>query len=60
MNISWVGPLYISDAYGRKVVITTEPRTGMNSSLQEVGKTYGVIKFWKGAKDIPHWSTDGR
>ncbi len=60
MNITWVGSLIIYDAHEKKVVITTKPRTGMNINLQEVGKTYGVIKFWKGAKDIPHWSTDGK
>jgi hypothetical protein len=60
MSISWSGDLTIKDANGNDVKIDTEPRTGMNEELQEVGKGYGVIKFWKGATDKPHWSTDGR
>lgn len=60
MSITWSGKLIIKDASGSDVKIDTTPRTGMNSKLHEVGKTYGVIKFWQGEKDKPHWSTDGR
>jgi hypothetical protein len=60
MSISWSGKLVINDADGNAVTIDTTPRTGMNSKLHEVGKSYGVVKFWRGAKDKPHWSTDGR
>ncbi|WP_217806137.1 hypothetical protein [Chromobacterium violaceum] len=60
MTITWSGDLTIQDADGNSVVIKTQPRTGMNAELKTVGASYGVIKFWKGAKDKPHWSTDGR
>lgn len=60
MSISWVGNLSIVSADGSIVDVVTEPRTGMNARLQAVGASYGVIKFMGGAKDVPHWSTDGR
>lgn len=60
MTISWSGPLTISDASNNRVTIQTVPRAGMNPDLKTVGASYGVIKFWKGASDKPHWSTDGR
>jgi D-alanyl-D-alanine dipeptidase len=60
MTISWTGNLTIVDGKGKTVTISTTPRTGMNAELQKVGKSYGVIKFWKGLRDKPHWSTDGR
>lgn len=60
MSISWSGRLMIKDVDGKDVMIDTQPRTGMNVKLQKVGESYGVIKFWKGAVDKPHWSTDGR
>ncbi len=60
MNISWSGILTIQDANGKSIKIQTAPQTGMNATLQEIGKSYGVIKFLKGLKDKPHWSTDGR
>ncbi|WP_197715448.1 hypothetical protein [Aquitalea magnusonii] len=60
MNIGWRGTLKIIDANGDEVEIRSSPSSGMNSDLHKVGKSYGVIKFWKGAKDKPHWSTDGR
>jgi hypothetical protein len=56
MTISWNGALTIQDATGNAITIATEPRSGANSDLQEVGKTYGVIKL---ATDPPHWSSDG-
>lgn len=60
MSISWGATLTITDADGSEVVINEEPRTGMNTELHTVGRTYGVTKFTGGAKDKPHWSTDGR
>lgn len=60
MSISWAGSLSIVSADGSTVTVSTEPRTGMNPRLQAVGASYGVIKFIGGAKDKPHWSTDGR
>jgi hypothetical protein len=58
MTISWQGTLKIRDASGHTVEIATTPRTGMNTELWAVGKTYGVIKG--PPNDAPHWSTDGR
>lgn len=60
MAIDWAGSLVVADKAGRKVVIATSPRSGMNSALHMVGKTYGVTKFLGGDKDRPHWSLDGR
>lgn len=60
MSISWKGTLSIADATGTLVEIKTEPRTGMNSELRAIGSSYGVTKYWKGAKDKPHWLTDGK
>ncbi|WP_157724992.1 peptidoglycan-binding domain-containing protein [Vogesella sp. LIG4] len=60
MNVSWSGSLVVCDATGNSITIDTEPKTGMSEKLHAVGKSYGVIKFWKGAKDKPHWSVDRR
>lgn len=60
MNISWSGTLTIEQKDGTSVVITSTPRTGMNAELAKVGASYGVIKFYGGAADRPHWSTTGR
>lgn len=60
MTISWGGTITVKDASDNDIEIDTQPRTGMNAKLHEVGASYGVIKFWKGASDKPHWSVDGR
>ena len=60
MSISWEGNLDIEDVSGNQVLISTQPRDGMNEDLHSVGAGYGVIKFHGGARDRPHWSTDGR
>lgn len=60
MSISWTGDLVIKKADGTSVTITSEPKTGMNTDLKDVGATYNVIKFLGGESDIPHWSADGR
>lgn len=56
MNVSWTGTLSVKDRKGKVVNITSGPRTGQNSDLHAVGKTYGVVKL---ATDPPHWSADG-
>jgi hypothetical protein len=56
MSIAWSGTLGIRNAAGQMVTIATSPRTGGNSRLHAVGRTYGVIKL---VSDPPHWSTDG-
>lgn len=60
MTIGWKKNLLITGTDGNKVTINTEPRSGMNEDLHTVGAGYGVIKFWKGDADKPHWSADGR
>ena len=42
------------------VEIASGPRDGMNPELAKVGASYGVIKFYGGAVDRPHWSTNGK
>jgi hypothetical protein len=57
MDISWPAPpLNIKDAAGKLVTIKTGKRDGSNPQLQQVGKSYGVIKL---PTDPPHWSSDG-
>lgn len=60
MNISWKDKLEIKNQDGSTVTITSLPRDVMNSDLAKVGASYGVIKFYAGAIDRPHWSTTGR
>lgn len=60
MSIEWEGTLAIAEQSGKKVTISSSPRTGMNTALHAVGRSYGVTKFFGGEKDRPHWSTDGR
>lgn len=57
MSINWSGSLSILNSAGKKVVITSSPRSGSNADLIRVGKTYGVIKL---VSDPPHWSQNGR
>jgi hypothetical protein len=59
MKIWWTGDLEIYNKEGTLVTIDTEPRTGMNRQLKQVGLTYGVKKFVGGSTDKPHWSTTG-
>jgi hypothetical protein len=56
MSIAWIGDLVIAKADGTSITVTSAPRTGDNSSLQQVGASYNVIKL---VSDPPHWSTDG-
>jgi hypothetical protein len=56
MSIAWSGTLNIKNASDQTVAIATSPRTGGNSRLHAVGRTYGVIKL---VSDPPHWSSDG-
>ncbi|MFT7724420.1 MAG: putative Ig domain-containing protein [Roseateles sp.] len=56
MSISWTGNLTILGAHGEGVSITSEPRTGGNTTLHQVGAGYSVIKL---VSDPPHWSDDG-
>jgi hypothetical protein len=56
MTIAWVGDLVIAKADGTHITVTSAPRSGSNSSLQQVGASYHVIKL---VSDPPHWSVDG-
>ena len=60
INISWSGVLKIKNSTGDEVTIESLPKTGMNPDLYKVGKTYGVIKYFGGDKDKPHWSATGK
>jgi hypothetical protein len=55
MSITWSGTLKIKDAAGSVVGIGT-PRSGGNTRLHKVGKSFGVIKL---VSDPPHWSDNG-
>jgi Putative peptidoglycan binding domain len=57
MTISWSGDLKIKNRKGDEVTIKSSPRNGQNKELQQVGKSYGVIKL---VSDPPHWSSDGK
>jgi hypothetical protein len=56
MDLAWSGNLSIEDDNGAARVVSTLPRDGMNSELQRVAATYGVLKL---ASDPGHWSVDG-
>ena len=60
VKIEWNGTLRIKRADGQSVAIASEPRNGINPDLMKAVATYNVIHFFKPAKDVPHWSTDGR
>lgn len=57
---SWDGDVVIRDAAGKSTDITTLPRSGMNPKIIGVGASFGVIKYFDGDKDKPHWSTTSR
>jgi hypothetical protein len=58
MVIGWPSILSIRQSDGGTANISTEPRSGMNDLLIQVGSGYGVIKaVFEG--DPPHWSDDG-
>ena len=57
MDIAWTrAALVVVDGHGRKIRISAGTKDGSNPKLQDVGKSYGVIKL---ATDPPHWSSDG-
>ena len=59
MSISWRGRLSVLDGRGEIAQITSAPWTGMNAQLQEVGASFGVIKYKRDGRDEPHWSDTG-
>lgn len=56
MAIAWNGNLTITNGQGQSITITTLPHHGDNTTLHQVGASYGVIKL---RSDPPHWSADG-
>lgn len=58
MDVAWTDPLPIRKPDGTMIQISTEPRSGMNAQLIQVGAEYGVMKA-QFAGDPPHWSDDG-
>jgi hypothetical protein len=56
MTIGWDGTLSIRDFDGQMHTISLPPRSGLNSALVAVGRSFGVIKL---LTDPPHWSDDG-
>ena len=57
MNIKWDGNLSIVNGKGKKITISSTPRSGSgNNQLHQVGASYGVVKL---LSDAPHWSSDG-
>ena len=56
MDISWTGQPTIVKADGSRGTIMTQPPSGQNQALWQIGAGYGVIKL---ASDPPHWSSDG-
>lgn len=59
MTISWRETLTLKNKSGNDVVVSTTPRTGENTELVGVGKSFGVVKATF-TGDPPHWSSDGR
>jgi hypothetical protein len=55
MDISWSGALSVKDGDGATHVISTSPRDNSSPQLQNVGRSYGVVKL---KSDPPHWSID--
>jgi hypothetical protein len=53
--IGWGGQPKIRDASGKDVALGA-PQDGTNTTLHQVGKSYGVIK---NVADRPHWSDNG-
>jgi hypothetical protein len=56
MDISWNGQPTMVKADGSRGTIMTQPQSGQNQALWQIGAAYGVIKL---ASDPPHWSADG-
>jgi D-alanyl-D-alanine dipeptidase len=59
MDVAWPHSLTIREKSGDPRTITSSPRNGSNAELIEVGKSYGVIHYFKVLDDIAHWSVDG-
>ena len=56
MTIGWSGTITVNDFDGQARTVSMPPRSGSNSVLVDVGRSFGVIKL---LTDPPHWSDDG-
>lgn len=56
LTVRWTGTIKIKDASG-KTRNLPQPANGMNATLQEIGRGFGVYKL---VSDEPHWSSDGK
>jgi hypothetical protein len=60
MTISWSGTIKVKKNDGTIVDVTFMSDVDKNTTLHEVGRSYGVIKLLSTKNpDPPHWSTDG-
>jgi hypothetical protein len=56
MEITWNGTIKIKKKDGTEVSVEFMADVNKNTTLHDVGASYGVKKL---TKDAPHWSTDG-
>lgn len=56
LNITWQDNLSVLKMDKTSTIISSIPKTGMNTELWGVGLSYGVEKR---ASDPPHWSSNG-
>lgn len=57
MKITWTDTIKIKKKDGTEVSVEFKADVNKNTTLHDVGASYGVIKL---TSDAPHWSTDGR
>lgn len=56
MEITWKDTIKIKKKDGTEVSVEFKADVNKNTTLHDVGASYGVIKL---TSDAPHWSTDG-
>lgn len=60
MKITWSGTIKVKKKDGTIVDVTFMDDVDKNTTLHDVGRSYGVIKLLSTKKpDRPHWSVDG-
>ena len=57
LTITWKGEIKIKKKDNSDVAVAYMTDVNANTTLHEIGKSYGVIKH---TKDAPHWSFNGR
>lgn len=58
MDISWTGDLVLTKPAPLLATISSRPKTGQNSELQDIAAT--TFRVFKLKSDPPHWSYNGR